>query len=170
MQISFSPVTDPQIRQFAAWEYEPPYDIYNEDPAQAEEIVTYYLDPQFNAHALTGEDGRLIGICSFGPDGRVPGGSYAHDALDIGLAINPELTGQGNGHIFISAVLDFAWEKFNPAACRVTIAAFNRRAQRVWQKVGFTLVEEFGRKSDNMPFIIYVLERQEFSGLRGIKT
>ena len=159
MEISFKPVNEKQIRQFVHWHYPPPYDIYNENPDNAPEIAAYYLEPEINAHAMTGEDGRLIGICSFGPDGRVPGGSYREDALDIGLAINPDLTGQGMGHLFIEAVLNFAWAYFKPNACRVTIAAFNHRARRVWQKAGFEMVERFGRQSDNRPFIIYVLKQ-----------
>lgn len=158
MKISFKPVTDEQIRQYVSWQYEPPYDIYNESPDNEASIVAYYLDPQYNAHGMTDENGRLVGICSFGPDGRVPGGSYTRDALDIGLAIRPDLTGQGQGHTFIQAVLDFTWAHFNPAACRVTIAAFNLRAQRVWQKAGFVMVERFGRRSDKMPFIVFLLE------------
>ena len=160
MQIFFSTISDDQVRQFVSWRYEPPYDIYNENPAQVEEIVAYYRNPQFQAHSMTDDNGRLIGICSFGPDGRVPGGLYHHDALDIGLAIRPDLTGQGQGHTFIQAVLNFAWKKFQPPACRVTIAAFNKRAQRVWQKVGFTQVEQFGRQRDGMPFVVLVLEKQ----------
>jgi RimJ/RimL family protein N-acetyltransferase len=160
MLISFAPVNEDQIRQYVSWRYDPPYDIYNEKPAEEQEIVDYYLDPRYRAHAMTDTAGRLVGICSFGADGRVPGGSYSHDALDIGLAIRPDLTGQGQGHTFIQAVLDFAWKQFNPPACRVTIAAFNFRAQRVWQKAGFTMVERFGRQRDNMPFITFILERK----------
>ncbi len=154
--LTFSPIKDDDVRQYVSWQYEPPYDIYNENPAQAEEIVAYYRDPQFQAHSIMDANGRLVGICSFGPDGRVPGGRYVHDAIDIGLAIRPDLTDQGNGHIFIQAVLDFAWKQFNPRTCRVTIAAFNKRAQRVWQKAGFVQVEQFGRQRDGALFVILV--------------
>jgi RimJ/RimL family protein N-acetyltransferase len=156
--IRFNPITDEQTRQYVSWQYEPPYDIYNENLAQVEKIVAYYRDPQFQGHGMTDADGRTIGICSFGPDGRVPGGQYAEDALDIGLAIRPDLTGQGQGQSFIRAVLTFAWKQYNPPACRVTIAAFNRRAQRVWQKAGFVQVEKFGRQSDGEKFVILIKE------------
>jgi RimJ/RimL family protein N-acetyltransferase len=160
--MKFSPINENQIRQFVFWEYEPPYDIYNENPAKADEIVAYYLDPQYQAHAISSQNGRLIGICSFGPDGRVPGGRYLHDALDIGLAIHPDLTGQGQGHTYIQAVIDFAWKQFNPLALRVTIAEFNRRAQRVWKKAGFVQVERFGRQSDSFPFLVYILHNPDY--------
>jgi RimJ/RimL family protein N-acetyltransferase len=157
----FSPVDERRIREYVSWHYEPPYDIYNENPANADEIVAYYLDPQIQAHAITDKDGRLVGICSFGPDGRVPGGRYLHDALDIGLAIRPDLTGKGLGHTYIEAVVAFAWKQFNPPALRVTIAEFNRRAQRVWKSAGFVQVERFGRYLDNLPFLVYILHNFE---------
>lgn len=155
--LNFSPITENQIREYISWRYEPPYDIYNEKPADADDIVAYYLDPQYQAHAITDKDGRLAGLCSFGPDGRVPGGRYLHDALDIGLAIRPDLTGKGKGHTYIQAVIAFAWKQYHPPALRVTIAEFNRRAQRVWQKAGFVQVERFGRQSDGMLFLVFIL-------------
>jgi RimJ/RimL family protein N-acetyltransferase len=155
--LSFSPIQEEQIRQYVSWQYEPPYDIYNENPADVDEIVDYYLDPQYQAHAITDKNGRLIGICSFGPDGRVPGGRYLHDATDIGLAIHPDLTGQGKGTDYIQSVVHFAWERYSPPALRVTIAEFNRRAQRVWQKAGFVQIERFGRRTDGTPFLVFIL-------------
>jgi RimJ/RimL family protein N-acetyltransferase len=160
--ITLSPINENQIRQYVSWQYDPPYDIYSEDPANADDIVAYYLDPQYQAHALIDKDGRLIGICSFGLDGRVPGGRYLHDALDIGLAIRPDLTGQGNGHTYIQAIIDFAWQQYHPPALRVTIAEFNRRAQRVWQKAGFVQVERFGRLSDSMSFLVLILHNPQY--------
>ena len=154
--LTFTPITADQIREYVSWKYEPPYDIYDEDPANAGEIVAYYLDPRYQAHGITDRSGRLIGICSLGPDGRVPGGRYLHNALDIGLAIRPDLTGKGMGFSHIQAVIAFALKEFNPPALRVTIAEFNHRAQRVWQRAGFVQVERFGRFTDGMLFLVYI--------------
>jgi RimJ/RimL family protein N-acetyltransferase len=155
--LTFTPITVDHIRQFVFWQYEPPYDVYNEDPAQMEAIVDYYLDPQFQCRAMLDKMGEMVGLCSFGADGQVPGGDYSREALDIGLAIRPDLTGQGRGSGFIEAVLDFGRRQYYPPAFRVTIAEFNERAQRVWQKAGFNEVQRFGRESDGLPFIIFVL-------------
>lgn len=160
--IKFKPITESQIREYVSWRYEPPYDIYNEDPADIDKIVAYYLDPKYQAYGMTGQDGRLTGICSFGPDGRVPGGRYMHEALDIGLAIRPDLTGQGKGYAYIQAVIRFALNHYSPAALRVTIAEFNHRAQRVWQKAGFFQVERFGRLSDGMSFLVFLLHNPNY--------
>ncbi|HRW07980.1 MAG TPA: hypothetical protein P5121_22920 [Caldilineaceae bacterium] len=56
----------------------------------------------------------------------------------------------------IEQIIAFALATFAPPALRVTIAAFNRRAQRVWQHAGFVEVGRFGRERDQMPFIMYM--------------
>jgi [ribosomal protein S18]-alanine N-acetyltransferase len=140
------------VRAILNWRYEPPYDLYN----YLEEDVTlqYFLSPQNNFYKIVKENGELIGYCSFGQDGQVLGGDYSYEALDIGMGIRPDLTGQGKGFEYANAVLNFAENLFNPKAFRVTITAFNKRALRLWQKLEFEHQQSFERKSDGMQFII----------------
>jgi RimJ/RimL family protein N-acetyltransferase len=154
----FGPADRAAIRQFVGWQYEPPYDVYNLDLHETEELLRYFLQPDVNCYVITDKDGDLLAYCTFGPDGQVPGGDYHDTALDIGLGVRPDLTGQGQGHTFVNAVLDFARRTFAPVLFRVTIAEFNQRAQRVWMKAGFDLVSRFGRTADGMPFVIFVRE------------
>lgn len=150
-------------RQVTGWRYQPPYDVYNLQPDEdVEEAVAYLLDPQNAFYTILGradgsEQAELLAYCSFGRDAQVSGGDYSQDALDIGLGVRPDLTGQGRGHTFVAAVLAFARRQFNPAGFRVTIAEFNKRALRVWQKAGFRQTQTFCRDYDNRPFVI--LER-----------
>lgn len=83
------------------------------------------------------ENSELVAYCSFGQDGQVSGGNYRDPALNIGMGIRPDLTGGRKGAEYANAVLEFADSLFKPKAFRVTIAAFNKRAMRVWQKLGF---------------------------------
>ena len=152
MNITFSPLDEPAAREIVRWRYEPPSDIYNLEGS--EESVQYALDPQYNYFAMRVENGELVGFCSFGEDGQVPGGDYSADALDIGMGIHPEYTGRGLGGDFVSAVLDFARERFRPTAFRVTIAAFNQRAQQVWEKNGFKPVQSFTHQISKRDFIV----------------
>lgn len=145
-----------RAREIACWRYPPPYDIYN--LAESEEAVAYALDPQNNFFAMEDEKGALVGFCSFGQDGQVPGGDYRLEALDIGLGIRPGLTGQGQGIDFVSCVLDFARKAFAPSRFRVTIAAFNRRAQRVWKRAGFRPVECFRHEENGQKFMVFLGE------------
>ncbi len=45
-------------------------------------------------------------------------------------------------------------EKYHPVKLRVTIAQFNKRALRVWEKIGFKPVQVFKRINDEMKFVI----------------
>ena len=83
------------------------------------------------------------GSSRFGADARVPGGDYSDAALDIGLGIKPELTGRGLGGAFVEAVVAFARATFELGPRRVTIAAGNARALRVWSGRGFNEIQRF---------------------------
>ena len=124
--------------EIATWRYPPPYDLNDMTGADP----SFLASPESGFWALTG-DGELLGYRSFGPDGRVPGYDYDESALDTGGGLRPDLTGRGLGAQAISAGLEFGQREFAPAAFRMTIAAFNVRAQRVVLRLGFTLTASF---------------------------
>lgn len=143
-------------RAILSWRYELPYDFYNITPALHGEALASFLDPANAYYSLHDASGDLAAVCCFGPDAQVPGGDYAAEALDIGAGLRPDLTGRGLGGVLIRAILDFAREQQHPAVCRVTIAEFNQRAQRVWQKAGFCPAQTFARESDGQAFVLLV--------------
>jgi RimJ/RimL family protein N-acetyltransferase len=153
MIISFVPIDEQAASEIVRWCYEPPYEIYNLEDSK--ESIQYALDPQYNYTVMRDESGRLVGFCSFGVDGQVPGGDYRAEALDIGMGICPDFTGKGLGSSFVRAVLDFAEKEFHPKTYRVTIAAFNRRARRVWEKNGFQQVQSFIHADSRREFCVY---------------
>ena len=134
------------------WRYEPPYDLYNYSKEEANQ--QHILHPQNTFYSIVDENSELVAYCSFGQDGQVTGGDYHDQALDIGMGIRPDLTGRGKGAEYANAVLKFADSLFKPKVFRVTIAAFNKRAIRVWQKLGFEHQQSFERESDGMQFIV----------------
>lgn len=165
MSFGFRPMDKTTVRAILQWRYDPPYHVYDLCLDEAEQIAEYFLDPQIACHGMVDQGGDLVAYCTFGPDGQVPGGDYSADALDIGLGVRPDLTGQGRGHLYVSAVVDFGRCTFGPAALRVTIAEFNKRALRVWQKVGFRAVQRFTRTPDGMAFVVLVAD----DTLRGLE-
>lgn len=157
-ELTFSPVTQSDAAAMLDWQYERPYDIYNmpsTDPDERAAAMAYLLDLRHYFHRISSPDGEFVAFCSFGRDAQVPGGNYDEQALDIGLGVRPELTGQGVGSTVITAVLKFAHKRFQPYRYRVTIAAFNRRAQRVWERQGFQPVQTFVAEGRERPFIIF---------------
>lgn len=157
MKIVYRLADERSAREFVGWKYEPPYDVYNCSPDQFEKSVQYNIDPQNNVYAMFNEKDELVGYCSYGRDAQVPGGDYTEEALDIGMMIKPELTGQGKGTAFAEEVIRNGVKKYSPKKLRVTIAAFNKRAMRVWEKNGFQQTQTFKRNGDGMEFVIMKL-------------
>ncbi len=151
---------EPTVRALAAaeadviagWRYPPPYDVYDDRDGVGGEGP----DPVEDRYAII-EDGELAGFCSFGADGRVPGGSYADGPLDVGIGMRPDLTGRGLGARYLAAVLEFARRELGASRLRVTVADFNTRALRLCENAGFRRVERFDGR--DRPF--WILERGE---------
>jgi RimJ/RimL family protein N-acetyltransferase len=140
-ELAIRPVTEDDIREFATWRHEPPYEVY--DITQpVDEAVEYFLRPSTHCHVLL-RRGELAGFITFGSDARVPGGDYSDPGLDIGLGIKPELTGRGMGAAHVEAVIAFARDTFEEAPRRVTIATGNERARRAWTGRGFRETQRF---------------------------
>jgi len=141
-------------RAILNWRYDAPYDLYNPDSDNVEEDVQAFLDPKNAYYTITDRHGDLVAYCCFGPDAQVQGGDYTTAALDIGLGMRPDLTSQGHGLTYVNAVLDFARRTFTPTALRITVAEFNKRALRVWEKAGFRPVQTFQREQDGRTFVV----------------
>ena len=154
LSISYRPAEKKHARKFVSWQYEPPYNVYNCSPEEIGDAVQYNIDPANNVYAMFNQHEELIGYCSYGKDAQVPGGDYSEEALDIGLMIKPELTGQGMGSDFAREVIQNGIDKYVPKKLRVTIAAFNKRAMRVWERNGFQQIQNFIRDGDGMEFVI----------------
>lgn len=155
--LTFRPLTLEDARAVLAWRYPPPYDVYNFDTATTDADLRYLVDPANQFHAILDEQDAVVGFCSFGADAQVPGGDYSEAALDIGMGIRPDLTGRGHGTTYACAVLRYAIERFNPQRVRVTIAAFNRRARRVWENLAFRKVSAFRNAKNGRAFVILAL-------------
>lgn len=155
LKLTFARMDRASAQEIARWRYPPPYDLYN--LSDDEETIAYALDPGNNLYAMRDGSAQLVGFCSFGVDGQVPGGDYSQEAMDIGMGICPDLTGQGHGVAYARQVLAYARQIYAPVRFRVTIAAFNQRAQRVWAYCGFDPVQRFLNLNSNREFVVMVL-------------
>ncbi len=157
--MNFKPLDEAAAREMMQWRYPAPYNIYDLAVSQQEDEATvrFLLDPTNGYYRIDNDQSEMIGFCCFGRDAQVPGGDYARSALDIGLGVRPDLTGHGRGSSFADEVIEFGKQTYKPERLRVTIAGFNRRAQRVWEKAGFKKVQTFTRPGSKHDFVI--LER-----------
>lgn len=152
---SFRPLGGADARAVIQWRYEPPYDIYNLVTTDCDAQVRFLADPRNHYYAMVySPDDDLVGFCCFGVEAQVPGGDYTEAALDIGLGVRPDRTGCGLGQAFVEAVIAFGRERFGAPVLRVTIAEFNARALRVWERAGFERVGRFTRAGDGRAFLV----------------
>ncbi|MFD0714374.1 GNAT family N-acetyltransferase [Paenibacillus sp. GCM10027626] len=136
-----------EAAEICRWRYEGEYAFYNLEECQ--ETISELLDGTY--YGVRNAENEFIGFCCFGANAQVPSGRragvYGGDhVVDIGLGMKPELTGQGSGMAFLSACLGFARETFEPQRLRLSVAAFNGRAIRLYAKAGF---EPSGRFDNN---------------------
>jgi [ribosomal protein S18]-alanine N-acetyltransferase len=145
LRFTLKPITRDDARAISRWRYDEPYSIYDGDPTSVDAL----LQPRFYYHSVYDERGDLTGYFCFGEDAQVAAGKRlgvyeVEPALDLGLGMRPDLTGMGLGEAFVHAGLRFAREVYSPPAFRLTVATFNRRAIRVYERAGFETVETFG--------------------------
>lgn len=151
-------MSEDAARTVFGWRYPPPYDVYNPRDEEADEHLADLLNPAFNYHAALDREGELVGYCCFGSDAQVTAGDYnLEDALDIGLALRPDLIGRDCGVEFVQAVLRFAELTFAPAFFRATIATFNVASQRCFARAGFRTTQHFiSEAAEPREFVIVV--------------
>lgn len=139
-----------------SWRYEPPYAVYNVSATAADidKLIDFFVDPHNAYYSITDSQDNLVGFCCFGHDAQVPGGDYTAEALDLGVGLRPDLTGQGHGYDYVTSVLAFAQQTFPSVCYRVTIAEFNHRARRVWERAGFGVHQLFISSVSGRTFII----------------
>lgn len=136
--MNFQIMTMTDAKEIVNWKYPQEYSFYDfEDcPETFHELLdgTYY--------AVRDQENQLIGFFCFGRNAQVQEGHnqnlYSGDnVLDIGIGMKPELTGKGMGFSFLKAGIEFAKQHFKPDYFRLNVAAFNKRAIKVYSKMGF---------------------------------
>jgi ribosomal-protein-alanine N-acetyltransferase len=126
----FSQLSQEDAEAIAEWRYPEPYSFYNWS-ADVDDVGEL-LDPFLRGDAywaVKDDAGELVGHFSFKPkDERT---------IEIGLGLRPDLTGRGLGASFLAAGLDFARDRFGPDWFVLSVATFNERAIKVYERAGF---------------------------------
>jgi len=155
MELFIKDMSEKFAVEIVNWKYDAPYDFYNNE-VTSESINEIIENPYF---AVVNQCDELIGFFCTGFSAQVPigheYGAYSEEFLDIGIGMNPELTGRGLGTIFFLKVLHNV-EKDGPI--RLTVAEFNQRAIRLYLKNGFIERKKF--KKGSTEFIVMVKENE----------
>lgn len=145
MEYLFRALTQQQAEEIAAeWHYKGEYSFYDMD-ADPEDLKEF-LDPaeRSDTYFSVMQNGELIGFYSFT--------QTASDTIDIGLGMKPALTGKGRGREFLTAGLDHAKSAYNPENITLSVAAFNKRAIKAYEKMGFKEVARFQQATNGSIF------------------
>ncbi|MFP7169940.1 GNAT family protein [Terribacillus sp. 7520-G] len=132
------------------WRYAPPYDLYNLTYTEGA-VMMLMVGDYYGVY----ENGSLLGYFCFGEDARVPGGDYSDPSyLDIGIGMAPEMTGQGRGGKFFAEIQRWIEANTQKNRFRLTVALFNERAIRLYEKSGFRETGRFARETDGLVFMV----------------
>jgi RimJ/RimL family protein N-acetyltransferase len=118
-------------REVETWHYEPPWDFYDldSDPEDAAAMRDRSRDPR--RRAVLGENGSLDAYWYF---------DWQADVVEVGIGLRPDLTGRGLDESFLRAQLEYASQRWQPATFRLFVAAWNERAIRLYERLGFSEV------------------------------
>lgn len=157
MEYFVSPIYPGAAAEIVRWQYPPPYAVYDMNESSLPEL----LDGSY--YAVSDAEGHLVGYYCFGASAQVPAGRphgvYPEGYMDIGLGIRPDLCGRGQGFCFLLRGLDFARAELYAVKFRLTVASFNARATRLYEKAGFQTAAAFIRHDiDDRAFRVMTLE------------
>lgn len=136
--------------QISNWQYTGIYALYSFDGSEDSK------DELMNGDYYTVYDqvDNLVAYLCYSDSAQVPTakalGLYQEVYLDIGIGLSPDLCGKGLGKDILTEGIIFAQEKFNPLSIRLTVAAFNTRAIKLYQGLGFVKVSTFARINEGV--------------------
>ena len=139
-------MTENSAAQIASWKYPPPYEFYSfgGNAAEREELLNGL---HFAAYqASLGEE--PCGFIALGWSAQIqdPGLRKIYDDeayTDIAFGLRPDLCGRGYGAIFVQSAVDFIRSLFPEDGIRLTVACENKRASRLYEKLGFREIYSF---------------------------
>lgn len=149
MTLNIKQMNYDNAKLISKWIYQEPYSIYS--MGESYNCINELLNGDY--YSVSDDENNLIGYYCFGESAQVPAGkqfgAYGDkDTIDIGLGIKPNLCGKGLGFNFLCNGLDFARKKLSTQRFRLTVATFNKRAIKVYEKAGFKKTNSFERISE----------------------
>lgn len=149
------PMTAELAAEIAAWKYSGEYAVYNrEEGSSTDELL------EGGSYALLNSARELIGFYQFGVGARIPAieeDVYPEGPMDMGLGLRPDICGLGFGEPFVQCGIKLAREELGVGDIRLTVAGFNLRARKVYERCGFTSMRGITHRRSNAEFLVMLL-------------
>ncbi|MTI71711.1 MAG: GNAT family N-acetyltransferase [Firmicutes bacterium] len=134
MNIEFRKPTSKDGIDISTWKYQGIYSFYNNDKTEAKNQWALNIDKEDNTFVIYNKENELIGNCSF---------EYDDNKYMLGVQMKPQMTGKGMGTEIVKSILDFGRQRYNFQSIELLVAKFNKRAIRIYKKLGFYIIDEF---------------------------
>ncbi len=145
VKYTFGVMTQEQAEEIAYhWHYEGKYSFYDMEADQ--EDLAEFLDPKARGETtfVVCKDGEMIGFFSINR-------ADLH-TVDVGLGMKPNMTGNRLGLKFLREGLAFCERAYQPKYVTLSVATFNERAIKVYEKAGFEAVGTFIQETNGSRF------------------
>ena len=150
--LRFREMNDEEAREIAGWRYDPPYNFYDA-PSDADDLEEL-LDPERRAGSYFSafdDRGVLVGFFQFEAEG---------ENVDVGLGLRPDLTGGGLGLGFLLAGLRVRAAALSSGAFGLSVATFNERAIRVYERAGFRRERSTAHHTNGGEYLFLAMARE----------
>jgi [ribosomal protein S18]-alanine N-acetyltransferase len=147
------PMTEQHAEEVCRWRFEPPYDVYNNDPWEVLKKLEIEIgDPQLRqeqyAAIIDPADGELMGYAQFFP---------IEGVTRLGLSLRPDLCGGGIGPAFVSLLVREAKRRKPSDEIDLEVLIWNHRAKRAYEKAGFRLTDTYERGTPEGPKMFHCM-------------
>ena len=147
-------MTEEASSEISRWKYPVPYEIYSfsDNEAEREELqnglhFAVYCDSLGDKFVNLPCGFIAIGWSAQIQDRKLRKIYDDESYTDIAFGLHPELCGKGFGAAFIKAAMIFARELFEEEKMRLTVDSENKRACRLYEKIGFQEIHAFKTRS-----------------------
>lgn len=135
VQFNFKPIDEEYANVVIKWKYEGAYTIYDIDHSD-DDIEGIINSQNYDCFIALDDAQNPLGFleCAFDDNNE----------LEISNFLRPDLTGRGIGTDFVSACLEFAidYYGYEGSQIKLFVESFNKRAIKVYERVGFVVVDE----------------------------
>jgi hypothetical protein len=123
-------MTAADAAEVATWRYDGDWSVYNLPTSQP------LIDNLASYNSIANGD-ILIGFYCTGVEARVAGVNEESTVLDVGIGMNPQLVGRGNGVRFGETVLEHLAVHHPGVMLRAVVQSWNERSMRLTRRLGF---------------------------------